>query len=73
MPDPRHAAERTATFGEVFAEPEYRAIFTATTLSAVGDYLARAAVTALIFSITGSVALSALSFAIGYQIGRAHV
>lgn len=70
MSDPKHAAaERSATFGEVFADREYRAVYAASALSWIGDYLARAAVTALVFSTTGSVALSAASFAISYLPG----
>jgi MFS family permease len=63
---PKLAAERPATFGDVFAAPEYRALFAASAMSWVGDNLARAAATALIFSVTDSVILSAASFAISY-------
>lgn len=69
MPDPKHAADRPATFGEVFADREFRAIFSASALSWCGDYLAKAAVTALVFTLSGSVALSAASFAVSYLPG----
>lgn len=60
------AADRPATFREVFGVVEYRALFAATALSLIGDYFARVAVTVLIFSGTGSVLLSAAGFAISY-------
>jgi MFS family permease len=63
---PKPAAERPATFGDVFALPEYRALFAASAMSWIGDNLARAAATALVFSVTDSVILSAASFAISY-------
>jgi MFS family permease len=58
--------ERPATFREVFAVGEFRAIYAASTLSWVGDYVARAAITALAFQITGDVLISAAAFAISY-------
>lgn len=58
--------ERPATFRDVLASAEFRAIYAASTLSWVGDYLARAAITALVFHQTGSVAISAAAFAISY-------
>jgi len=63
--DPGSGA-RPATFREVFAGTEFRAIYAASTLSWVGDYVARAAVTALVYQITNSVAASAAAFAISY-------
>jgi MFS family permease len=67
---PRKAApateERTATFGEVLASREYKAVFSASALSWFGDYAARAAVTALVFQQTNSIAASAATFAISY-------
>jgi MFS family permease len=59
-------AERTATFREVFVIREFRALYLASTLSWIGDSLARAAVTALIYQATGSVIASAAGFAISY-------
>jgi MFS family permease len=50
----------------VFAEREYRAIFAATVLTWTGDYLAKAAVTLLVYQQSRSVALSAAAFATSY-------
>jgi hypothetical protein len=58
--------ERPATYREVLGSHEFRAIYAASTLSWAGDYLARAAITALVFQMTGSVAASAGAFAISY-------
>jgi MFS family permease len=69
VPEPKHAAPRPTTFGEVLQDPEYRAVYVASALSWLGDYLARAAVTALVLHTTHSVALSAASFAVGYLPG----
>ena len=49
-------SERPATFHDVLASREFRAVYAASTLSWVGDYLARAAITALVYQNTGSVA-----------------
>ncbi|BCB87332.1 MFS transporter [Phytohabitans suffuscus] len=62
----RAAAERQATFREVFSQPEYRAVFIASALSWFGDYVAKAAVTVLVYDQTQSVAMSAAAFAISY-------
>jgi MFS family permease len=66
---PPKTAARPATFGDVFSVPEFRTLYTASALSWVGDYLARAAVTALVFTVTDSVFLSAASFAVSYLPG----
>jgi MFS family permease len=58
--------ERTATFREVFAIGEFRALFAATGLSWVGDYLAKIAVTVLVFNETGSAGAAAATFAISF-------
>nr|WP_203941164.1 MFS transporter [Spirilliplanes yamanashiensis] len=50
----------------MFAVREFRFLYAATALSLVGDYLARAAITLLVYQETDSVALSAASFAISY-------
>jgi MFS family permease len=60
------AEERPATFRDVFAVREYRALYVALIASWVADYLARAAITVLVFQQTRSVVLSAASFAISY-------
>jgi MFS family permease len=59
-------AVRPATFRDVFASGEFRALFTASLCSWVGDYLAKAAVTALVFHQTGSITASAATFAISF-------
>ncbi|MGK5742359.1 MFS transporter [Micromonospora sp. URMC 103] len=64
--DERPSPEGPATFREVFAQREFGALFTASALSWVGDYLAKAAVTLLVYEETKSVALSAAAFAVSY-------
>jgi predicted MFS family arabinose efflux permease len=54
------------TFRDVFGVGEYRAIYLALIANWVGDYLARAAITVLVYQQTRSVLLSAASFAISY-------
>ncbi|GGM18497.1 MULTISPECIES: MFS transporter [Micromonospora] len=66
MSDERPAEERAATFGEVFSQREYRAVLSATTLAWVGDYIAKAAVTVLVYRESESVALSAAAFAVSF-------
>lgn len=65
MSDER-TTERKITFGEVFGIGEYRALFASTQLAWIGEYMAKAAVMALVFAQTGSVTLSAAAFAISY-------
>jgi MFS family permease len=57
---------RAATFREVFAVREWRALFATFLLSTIGDELARVALTVLVYTRTGSPLLSALTFAISY-------
>jgi MFS family permease len=64
--DDNDAAEPSATFREIFASGQFRALYSATMLSWIGDYLAKAAVTALVYQQTHSVAVSAATFAISY-------
>ncbi|RIV31369.1 MFS transporter [Micromonospora radicis] len=64
--DERPPPEGPATFREVFAQREYRAVFTASALTWLGDYVAKAAVTLLVYRETESVALSAAAFAVSY-------
>ncbi|MET7705069.1 MFS transporter [Micromonospora sp. NPDC005413] len=66
VPDERPSAEGPATFREVFAQHEFRAVFVAGALSWVGDYVAKAAVTLLVYQQTKSVALSAAAFAVSF-------
>lgn len=65
MPHPP-SREAPATYRQVFESREYRAIFTATVLSWAGDFLAKAAVTALVFRQTGSAVLAGATFAISF-------
>jgi MFS family permease len=58
--------QRPATFRDVFAVREYRAVYLALIANWIGEYLSRAAITVLVFQQTGSVLLSAASFAISY-------
>jgi MFS family permease len=60
------SGERSATFGEVFAVGEFRALFTAQILSIAGDQLARVALALLVFDRTGSAALTALTYALTF-------
>nr|WP_141721391.1 MFS transporter [Micromonospora eburnea] len=64
--DERPAQEGPATFRDVFSQAEFRALFTANALSWIGDYIAKAAVTVLVYRETQSVALSAAAFAVSY-------
>jgi hypothetical protein len=56
-------AESRATFSDVFAVAEFRALWTAQLLSVTGDQLARVALTLLVFRQTHSALLSAVTFA----------
>ena len=58
--------KRPATYRDVLASREYRAIYLASSLSWIGDATARAAVTALVFQSTHSAAASAGAFALTY-------
>lgn len=58
--------EHRATFGEVLAIREYRGMLGASVLSWVGDYLAKAAVTTLVYEQTQSAGMAAATFAISF-------
>lgn len=60
------ATDRPVTFSEIFRFGEFRAIFASTQLAELGDHLSKAAVTALVFIVTESVALSAAAFAVSF-------
>jgi MFS family permease len=64
--DHDNLSDRKVTYSEIFRIREYQALFAASQLSWIGDYMARAAVMAIVFVQTGSVALAAASFAITY-------
>jgi hypothetical protein len=57
---------RPTRFREVFASAEFRSLYAASVLSWLGDFVARAAITALVFDLTKSVAASAAAFAISF-------
>lgn len=59
-------SDRTVTFREVFALPEYRTIYFSLLVNWVGDYLSRAAVTVLVYQQSQSVLLSAAAFAVTF-------
>lgn len=61
-----HEADRSATYREVFAVGEFRALFSAYLLSLVGDQLAKVALSILVFQRTNSALLAAVTFAVGY-------
>ena len=54
--------ERGATFRDVFAIAEFRALWTAQLLSVIGDQLARVALTVLVYQRTHSPLLAAVTF-----------
>src|SRR5664280_2438680 len=55
-----------ATFGAVFAVPEFRVLWLAQVLSVVGDQLARVALSVLTFHRTGSPLLTGAGYALSY-------
>lgn len=57
---------RAATYREVFAVPEFRALFAAHLLSVAGDQLARIALAVLVFDRTRSAGLTALTYALTF-------
>lgn len=62
----RSDVSRPATFREIFTVREFRAVYLATTLSWVGDYAAKAAVTVLVYQRTSSTLITAATFAISF-------
>ncbi len=57
---------RAATYREVFAVAEFRALFAAHLLSVVGDQFARVALAILVYRRTGSTTLTALTYALTF-------
>src|SRR5580704_15891113 len=55
-----------ATFRDVFAVREFRALWTSVILSAAGDRLALVAIAVLVYDRTRSPLLAALAYAAGY-------
>lgn len=60
------AAERAASYHDVFAVRAYRHLFTASALSYLGDQLTKVALAFLVFDRTGSAVLSAAAYAIAF-------
>jgi MFS family permease len=58
--------DRAVRFRDVLASGEYRAVYSASILSWIGDYVARAAIAYMVFKSTDSAAASAAAFAISY-------
>ena len=56
------ATEQAATFRDVFAVGEFRALWAAQLLSVIGDQLARVALTVLVYDRTRSALLAAITF-----------
>lgn len=58
--------ERATTFRDLFAVREYRALYLSLVINWIGDYLARAAITVLVYEQSKSVLLSAAAFAVSF-------
>jgi predicted MFS family arabinose efflux permease len=57
-------AHDRVTYADIFAEGEFRALFTSRVLSTIGDYIARAGLVIAVFSETESTALMGVTFAL---------
>lgn len=55
-----------ARFRDVFAEPQFRALWVAQLLSVLGDQVARVALAVLVFAETASAGLTALTYALTF-------
>jgi MFS family permease len=62
----RRPAEEQATYREVFAIGEFRALWLAQVLSFIGDQLAQVALAVLVYNRTGSPLLTAVTYALTY-------
>lgn len=62
----RQAGERQATYSEVFAVPEFRALWSAHALSLIGDQLAQVALAVLVYTRTSSALLTGVVYALTY-------
>ncbi|MFG2954239.1 MFS transporter [Streptomyces sp. NPDC048291] len=60
------ALQRPAGYGRVLAVPEFRAVFAAHVLSMLGVIVSEIALSVLVYDLTGSPLLSALTFALGF-------
>ncbi|MER6060738.1 MFS transporter [Streptomyces sp. NPDC001792] len=66
MSAPTQAAPASAGYGRVFAVPEFRAVFAAHLLSMLGVIVSEIALSVLVYDLTRSPLLSALTFALGF-------
>ena len=57
---------RRVTFSELFAVREYRALYFSLIVNWLGDYLAKAAITVLVYEQSNSVLLSAAAFGVSF-------
>ena len=64
-PGPGAPGERPG-FRDVLREPQFRALWAAQLLSVLGDQVARVALTVLVFTVTSSAALTALTYALTF-------
>ncbi|MFB7506388.1 MFS transporter [Streptomyces broussonetiae] len=74
MSAPPQTAPAPAGYGRVFAVPEFRAVFAAHVLSMLGVIVSEIALSVLVYDLTRSPLLSALTFALGflpYAVGGA--
>jgi MFS family permease len=62
----RRPVERQASYREVFAVGEFRALWVAQVLSYAGDQFAQVAIAILVYQRTGSAFLTALAYALTY-------
>ncbi|MEU5308885.1 MFS transporter [Streptomyces sp. NPDC021562] len=60
------APSGTAGYGRVLGVPEFRAVFAAHVLSMLGVIVSEIALSVLVYDLTGSPLLSALTFALGF-------
>ncbi|WP_424528197.1 MFS transporter [Sphaerisporangium viridialbum] len=63
--NPSPTEERSAGYGAVFVAPEFRAVFVAHAMSTLGSIVCEIALAVLVYRLTGSPLLSALTFAFG--------
>ncbi|MFB6959771.1 MFS transporter [Streptomyces sp. NPDC056309] len=71
-PAPALAPEPATGYARVFAVPEFRAVFAAHALSLLGVMVSEIALSVLVYDLTGSPLMSALTFALGmlpYVVG----
>ncbi|MGW1912366.1 MFS transporter [Streptomyces sp. NPDC002076] len=66
MSAPTGAGPASAGYGRVFAVPEFRAVFAAHVLSMLGVIVSEIALSVLVYDLTRSPLLSALTFALGF-------